>query len=288
LPAALFDRLYDEKLFSGRGDADDIGEKYKRAEMAISTKVDDPSFFGPGYLSPFNPGDSDHTVYLIRLFSFCLRLLLRNGPNQLVLDAGCGYSWTTEWLLKIGFEPIGVDITRTYLDIAVSRMGRWSPHLVLADTEHLPIRSSAVDAVLCFEAFHHIPDRKKAMQQFFRILRAGKTVILAEPGSYHDNAPTSIHAMEKYGILEHGMDLADLSDYVSGSEFLQPAEHFVLEIDAPTAAQASLTDEFLRQHHSAVANLFTIDKPKETGAVPQRTTKERVMSAIRGMGLLPK
>jgi hypothetical protein len=94
--------------------------------------------------------------------------------------------------------------------------------------------------------------------------------------------------MEKYGILEHGMDLADLSDYVSGSEFLQPAEHFVLEIDAPTAAQASLTDEFLRQHHSAVANLFTIDKPKETGAVPQRTTKERVMSAIRGMGLLPK
>jgi len=168
LPSSLFDRLYKQRLFAIRADPGDAGRDYKQAEMAIATKVDDPHFFGPGQIAPFNPGDSEHTIHLIRLFSYCLRLLQRNWPNKVVLDAGCGYSWTTEWLLKIGFEPIGVDITRTYLDIATNRLGGWSPHLVLADTENLPIRSGAMDAVLCYEAFHHIPDRKKSDAAVFQ------------------------------------------------------------------------------------------------------------------------
>jgi len=287
LPPALFDRLYDAKLFSGRGDADDIGDKYKRAEMSIPSKVDQ-FFFVPGETSPFNPWDAPHTVHLIRLFSFCLGLLLRNWPNQVVLDAGCGYSWTTEWLLKSGFEPIGIDITRAYLDVAVTRLGAWLPYLAVADTEHLPIRSGAMDAVLCYEAFHHIPNRRKAMQQFFRVLKPGKSVIFAEPGSNHEHAPGPMDVMEKYGILERGMNLEDVRGYVNGSGFLEPSEHHVLEIDASTAARASLTDEFLSQHGFTSTNLFTIDKPVETAAAPQRTAKERVMSVMRGMGLLPK
>jgi uncharacterized protein YbaR (Trm112 family)/SAM-dependent methyltransferase len=281
LPPALFERLYDPKLFSGRDLADEIGDNYKRAEMAISTKVDDPGFFGPGYTSPFNPGNPEHTMYLIRLFSYCLRLLQRNGPNQVVLDAGCGYSWTTEWLFKIGFEPIGIDITRTYLDIAVSRLGPWLPHVVVADTENLPIRSSVVDVILCYEAFHHIPDRKKAMQQFFRVLKPGKSVILAEPGSNHEHAQGSIDVMEKYGILERGMTLADVGGYLRGTGFLKPAQHQVLEFDAAAGARASLTDEFLTQHGFTATNLYTIDKPAGTAT-------ERVKSVMRGMGLLPR
>ena len=280
LPPSLYERLQDQTVFSGRGDTDEIGGKYKRAEMSISTKVDDPSFFGPGQIAPFNPGDPDHTIYLIRLFSFCLKLLQRNWPNKVVLDAGCGYSWTTEWLLKIGFEPIGVDITRTYLDIATNRLGGWAPHLVLADTENLPIRSDVLDAILCFEAFHHIPDRKKAMQQFFRILKPGKTVILAEPGSDHEHAPGSIDVMEKYGILERGMSLADVGGYIRGTGFQHPAQQHVLELDAGLAAEASLTEAFIAQHGFSVTNLYTIDKPL-------RTAKERVKSVMRGMGLLP-
>jgi len=288
LPPSLFDRLYDQKLFSGRTDTDEIGGRYKRAEMAISTKVDDPSFFSPGYISPFNPWNPEHTIYLIRLFSFCLRLLQRNGPNQVVLDAGCGYSWTTEWLLKIGYEPLGVDITRTYLDIAVSRLGAGLPHLAVADTENLPIRDGVVDAVLCYEAFHHVPDRQKAMRQFFRVLKPGKSVVFAEPGSNHEHAQGPIDVMEKYGILERGMSLEDVRGYVRGSGFLQPAQHHVFEVEASLAAKASLTDEFRSQYGFTATNLYTIDKPLPTADKPVRTATERVKSVIRGMGLLPK
>jgi SAM-dependent methyltransferase/uncharacterized protein YbaR (Trm112 family) len=277
LPPCLFDRLNEPSLFSGRVVEDVIGGNYKQSEIALPSRIDDPLFFEPGYKAPFNHWTPEHTIYLIRLFSFCLPLLQRNGPIQVVLDAGCGYSWTTDWLLKIGFEPIGVDITRAYLDIAASRLAASLPHLVVADTENLPIQSSAVDAILCYEAFHHIPDRKKAVQQFFQVLKPGKSVVFAEPGSDHEHAQRSIDVMEKYGILERGMSLADVRGYVRGSGFLPPVQHHVLETDVSTAARASLTDEFLTKYGFTASNLYTIDKP-----VP--AAKEHVKSAIRGMG----
>jgi len=280
LPPALFDRLNEPSLFSGKAVEDAIGGKYKRAEIVLPSTIDDPSFFDPGYKAPFNHWTPEHSIYLIRLFSFCLPLLQRNGPIQVVLDAGCGYSWTTDWLLKIGFEPIGVDISRAYLDIAASRLGASLPHVVVADTENLPIQSSAVDAILCYEAFHHVPDRKKAMQQFFRILKPGKSVVLAEPGSDHEHAQRSIEVMEKYGILERGMSLADVRGYVRGSGFSPPVQHHVLETDVPTAARASLTDEFLTKCGFLASNLYTVDKPMPAA-------KEHGKSVIRGMGSFP-
>jgi SAM-dependent methyltransferase/uncharacterized protein YbaR (Trm112 family) len=277
LPSSLFDRLQEPSLFSGGPAEDVISGTYKRSEIALPSKIDDPSFFNPGYKAPFNHWTPEHTIYLIRLFSFCLPLLQRNGPIQVLLDAGCGYSWTTEWLSRIGFEPIGVDITRAYLDIAASRLGASLPHVVVADTENLPIQSSAVDAILCYEAFHHIPDRKKAVQQFFRVLKPGKSVVLAEPGLDHEHAQRSIEVMEKYGILERGMSLADVRGYIRGSGFSPPVQHHVLETDVSTAAGACLTDEFLTKYGFLATNLYTIDKPMSAA-------KELVKSVIRGAG----
>ena len=55
--------------FTPSGDAtSDPGAHYKQAEIGIKNKIDDPVFFGPGYSSPFNPWNSDFTVYLIALF----------------------------------------------------------------------------------------------------------------------------------------------------------------------------------------------------------------------------
>ena len=126
------------------------------------------------------------------------------------------------------------------------------------------------------------------MQQFFGVLKPGKSVIFAEPGSNHEHAQGSIDVMQKYGILERGMNLEDVQGYVGGSGFLEPAEHHVLELDASTATRASLSNEFLSQHGFSATNLFTIDKPLETVTKPQPTATERVKSAMRGMGLLPK
>src|SRR4051794_39663008 len=105
---------------------DDTGAHYKRAETGIMSKLDDPvDFLGPGYSSPFNPGNTEFTLYLIKRFANAVALLgITSRTDRVVaIDSGCGYSWTSEWLARSGVETIGVDICRAYLEIGLRRMG---------------------------------------------------------------------------------------------------------------------------------------------------------------------
>jgi len=257
LPAGIFELLDSERAFVNRT-ARDSGHHYKQAEMSIAEKVDDPGFWGPGYLSPFNPHTTDHTIHLIRLFAACLDLL-QPYERRPVLDTGSGYSWTTEWLLKSGFEPIGVDITRIYMEIGIRRMGVARPYLVIADTENLPVRSGAVGAVLGFDSFHHIPDRCRAMQEFSRVLTADGQVVLGEPGGEHENDFRAKAVMDKYGILERGMELADLRRYVAGTPFRPPRQHFLCKFFGSDFGSV-ITPDVARQRAWTPANIFSIRK----------------------------
>lgn len=196
--------------------ASDAGAHHKLAEISLPSKITDPAFFGPGYVSPFNLWTPEHTWHLIRNFAVA-EPLLEVPRGGVVLDAGSGYSWTTEWMLRSGYEPIGMDICRAYLEIAIARIGVNRPHLVVGETEHLPMRATSVDAVIAFEAFHHIPDRKRAMVEFNRVLKARCPVVLVEPGGAHEHAAVSVEVMDKYGTLEKGMELEDVMKYAEGT-----------------------------------------------------------------------
>jgi SAM-dependent methyltransferase len=258
IPGAIFERLNERGIFS-TAKKEDQGAHHKLAEIKITEKVSDPNFFGPGYISPFNPNTREHSVFLIKMFAFCLPMLLGDGMRRVVLDSGCGYSWTTHWLMMSGFEPIGIDISRIYLDIAVSRLGASLPYVVVGDTENLPIQDSVLDAVLGFDAFHHIPDRKRAMQEFYRTLRAGGEVVLSEPGSNHEQAPDVQAIMDRFGTLEKGMNLEDVISYVQGTRFDKPQQHLVLKLEQGLAHKLLKHDVIDRSSY-APANLFTIKK----------------------------
>jgi SAM-dependent methyltransferase/uncharacterized protein YbaR (Trm112 family) len=273
---------------------EDTGTHYKRAEITITSKVDDDSFFSPGYASPFNVHNTEFTLYLIKLFGAAVPLLELQAGHVL-LDSGCGYSWTTEWLYKAGVEAIGVDICRTYLKIGLERMGSNHPHLVVADVEHLPIRSSSIDAILAYESFHHVPDRNRAMAAYGRTLKAGGRVVLAEPGAAHENAQVAVDVMKKYGILEKGMELEDVQRYVAGTPLGRPEQVFLLR--ATGREMGRTLDRFFVRTHSVVENnLFRI--PRREGILeaaaaawrePRRVVwpklKRRVKAALLRFGL---
>jgi SAM-dependent methyltransferase/uncharacterized protein YbaR (Trm112 family) len=273
---------------------DDGGAGHKRAEIRIKEKVDDANFFAPGYSSPFNPHNTEFTLYLIKLFGAVIPLLeLESG--QAVLDSGCGYSWTTEWLHRAGVEAIGVDICRTYLEIGIERMGSDRPHLIVADVEHLPIRSQSIDAVLAYESFHHVPDRRTAMAGFGRALRVGGRVVLAEPGAAHEEAQIARDVMDKYGILERGMELEDVKSYAAGTLMGSPEQQFLLRA-AEHELGRSLDRAFVRSHSVVEGNLFRIrrrETVREAAAAawrePRRVVwprvKRRLKAALLRLGL---
>ena len=193
------------------------GDTYKSSEISLLGKVaNKDEFLGPGLVSPFNPYIYNHPADLIRGFANCLPFLqLQHGSR--VLDSGSGYGWTTEWLMKLGIDAVGIDISRVYPDVGRKRMGANNqPHLVIGDSENLPFRDGAFDAVLCFDAFHHIPNRPVAMRQYARTLKADGRVVLVEPGEHHEAAEVSVNVMNTYGIMEVGMERADLEGYIEG------------------------------------------------------------------------
>jgi SAM-dependent methyltransferase/uncharacterized protein YbaR (Trm112 family) len=256
MPSDLRERLRDFAP-AGPGDAD-AGAHYKAAEMSIARKVDDPQFFGPGYSMPFNPWNPEFSLFLVTLFGIAASLL-KPRKGETIVDTGCGYAWTTEWMHRSGLQAVGVDITRAYLEIGVARMGASRPHLIVADVERLPLQSRCVDAVLAYESFHHIPDRARAIHGFDRVLRQDGRIVLAEPDEAHETSAVAVDTMTKYGILERGMELADVRTYVAGTLLTRVEQVFVAQIPATDLGRPP-GPGYLRKRRLADANLFLISR----------------------------
>lgn len=270
--------------FRPSGDAaSDPGAHYKKSEISIKSKIDDPVFFGPGYSSPFNPWNTQFTIYLVSLFGM-VAPLLNVSRGQYVVDSGCGYAWSTDWLFRSGVDAIGVDICRTYLEIGIQRIGSFRPHLVVGDVENLPLASGCADAVLAYESFHHVPDRPRALASYDRVLKNGGSVVLAEPGGEHESAEVSVDAMKKYGILEKGMELDDVREYARTTSFGDPEQLHFLRV-SNDELEAQLNAAFTKSHSTVEGNVFRLVKGRpRAAAITERVARgltRRLKSVLR-------
>ena len=294
LPGEHFNRFREKSRQKVSGllavdPAEDQANHHKKSEMSIKTKIDDPFFFGPGLTLPFNPGDTGFTMRILGRMGNVLPLLELNR-GEVVLDSGPGYAWSTEWLIKMGLNAIGVDICRTYMDLGMKRMehmlrnGSPRPHLVVGDVENLPLKDNVVNAVLCYDSFHHIPNRKIAMGHFYRALKESGNIVLAEPGGTHEFARISRKVMDKYGILEKGMELNDVYQYCEGLNVVPPEQHFILNIQNKEQNR-KLSADFIFSHSHIDCNVFVVKKRQgETGRVIFSSEfKRKVKQRLKGL-----
>lgn len=96
----------------------------------------------------------------------------------LVLDVGCGPGWETETFDDRGYEPVGLDLSRTFLDRAQARHeGRY----LRGDMRRLPVATGSVDGVWAMASLLHLPraDVDAALSEFARVCRPGATLFCA-------------------------------------------------------------------------------------------------------------
>jgi 2-polyprenyl-3-methyl-5-hydroxy-6-metoxy-1,4-benzoquinol methylase len=131
-------------------------------------------------------------------------------PGDRILDFGCGTGWTSAMLARMGAEVVGMDIAEEALNIARKNI---PPGTSLTfegyDGKHIPAQEGAFDLIILFEAFHHLPNPRRMLNEFFRVLAPNGILGFAEPGVGHSLSESSM-AETEHGILEHDVDLEQL------------------------------------------------------------------------------
>jgi SAM-dependent methyltransferase len=113
------------------------------------------------------------------------RLIPERKPSYpIVLDAGCGQGKSFRLLIN-HFAPqrmIGVDAERKCLQRARIEAAKENIPIELRhhDVADLDLPDGSVDLVFCHQTLHHLTRQQMALQEFYRVLKPGGLLLLAE------------------------------------------------------------------------------------------------------------
>jgi ubiquinone/menaquinone biosynthesis C-methylase UbiE len=95
-----------------------------------------------------------------------------------VLDVGGGTGRIAQTLLPHAANVTVVDLSQKMLQEAVLKPGL---KVAMAGSEALPYTAESFDAVLMVDAFHHVIDQQRTLDELFRVVKPGGTVLVKEP-----------------------------------------------------------------------------------------------------------
>jgi ubiquinone/menaquinone biosynthesis C-methylase UbiE len=109
------------------------------------------------------------------------------APSRFLADIGCGWGRDLLHLSQVAHSVIGVDVSAFSLLIAkklLEEEGTTNVRLVLAQGEHLPLRSQSVDAMNCSATIEHFPHPEEFLQEASRCLMSGGWLFLYYPNRF--------------------------------------------------------------------------------------------------------
>jgi SAM-dependent methyltransferase len=106
--------------------------------------------------------------------------MLDLSPNDSVLDVACGPGdFTRDFACATGEGlVVGLDASKTMLDVAVRKTERANLAYVRGDAQSLPFRDGSFDAICCFAALYLIEKPMRALDEIVRVLAPGGRVAL--------------------------------------------------------------------------------------------------------------
>jgi SAM-dependent methyltransferase len=167
----------------------------------------------------------DEAPWLLTHVTVLLQML-RLKPGLHVLEFGAGTGWLSRFLTQLGCRVTLLDVSPTALQIAQALYDRVpvvgdqpSPEFLTFDGVQIGLPASSVDRIVCFHAFHHVPNPAAAIAEFARILRPGGIAAFAEPGPTHSHSAQSQFEMRTYGVVENDVDVHELWRVARGCGF---------------------------------------------------------------------
>jgi SAM-dependent methyltransferase len=146
--------------------------------------------------------------------------------NLTALDFGCGLGWLAHYLNRLGFNTIGLDVSKTSLEYANATFDKhefYNPlhnyHFLQYDGYKFPISDCSVHYIISFDAFHHVPNQAKILKEMHRALVPGGKLILSEPGTGHAKSEQTKDEVRKFNVLERDTNILDFEEKALAAGF---------------------------------------------------------------------
>ena len=143
---------------------------------------------------------------------------LRMRPGLRVLDFGAGTCWLSKMIWQMGCSVVALDVSPRALDMG-RRLWKDFPvplpppttiEFLPYDGQTIALPDASVDRILCFDAFHHVPNPDQVLAEMARILAPGGLIGMSEPLGAHSSTAESQREMRVYGVLENDIDFEGL------------------------------------------------------------------------------
>jgi len=105
--------------------------------------------------------------------------LLRPGPGEMILDAGCGTGIFTHDILREGSAVIGLDISWPMLVRAGRKTAGYQFKGIIGDMMSLPFAYGIFDKVVSVTALEFLENDRDAVKELFRVTRKGGIIVVA-------------------------------------------------------------------------------------------------------------
>lgn len=150
------------------------------------------------YFEEFTDGATQHENR--RLHETILSELPKNIKN--VLDVGSGNAWVAQSLCKKSIDVVSFDISIENTTRALKKYPHTNHFAVMGDAYTLPFKDNSFDAIISAEVIEHVPEPTTFIQNLFRVVKPGGTIIISTPYNevipyylcVHCNKPTPQHA----------------------------------------------------------------------------------------------
>ena len=122
---------------------------------------------------------------------------LLNGCGKKALDIGCAYGFITDLLSRLGYEAMGIDVSK----YAVMRGGEFGmKDLLVSDVSHPPFKAMSFDLITCFEVLEHLPDPTSALTGIYELLDSQGIFLAITPSVGSVAAAISVLSRENPSI----------------------------------------------------------------------------------------
>ena len=152
---------------------------------------------------------------------------LHLGKTMTVLDFGAGTCWLSRFLIQLNCQAICCDASpaalaigrRLFDELPLIGTAVYRPRFLPFNGRTIDLADASVDRIVCFDAFHHVPNPAEVIREFARVLKPGGIAGFSEPGRRHSQTPQSQYEMRNYRVLENDIDVNEIFAFARPAGF---------------------------------------------------------------------